>query len=157
MLADSVEASSRTLADPTPAKIQGLVQKMINKVFVSSELNECELTLKDLHQIAKSFTRVLTGIYHKRIEYSEPAEKRAKGTEAASSQLATESETDANTTETPEQKKPEQKKAEQKKTEPKKNGRRSAGETEGSETAKDSSAEKPANGSSKETLKRLGM
>ena len=75
MLADAVEASSRTLSDPQPAKIQGLVQKIINKVFASGELNECELTLQDLHQIAKSFTRVLTGIYHRRIEYSEPAEK----------------------------------------------------------------------------------
>lgn len=75
MLADSIEASSRTLSDPSPAKIQGLVQKMINKVFASGELNECNLTLKDLHKIAKSFTRVLTGIYHRRVEYNEPAEK----------------------------------------------------------------------------------
>jgi putative nucleotidyltransferase with HDIG domain len=75
MLADAVEASSRTLSVPVPAKIQGLVQKIINKVFASGELNECNLTLQDLHLIAKSFTRVLTGIYHRRIEYSEPAEK----------------------------------------------------------------------------------
>lgn len=48
---------------------------MINKVFSSGELNECELTLRDLHVIAKSFTRVLNGIYHQRIAYAEPAEK----------------------------------------------------------------------------------
>ena len=75
MLADSVEASSRTLSDPTPAKIQGLVQKMINKIFASGELDESELTLKDLHLIAKEFTRVLQGIHHRRVEYSEPADK----------------------------------------------------------------------------------
>jgi len=75
MLADAVEASSRTLSEATPAKIQGLVQKIINKVFASGELDECDLTLQDLHLIAKSFTRVLTGIYHRRVEYSEPAEK----------------------------------------------------------------------------------
>ena len=75
MLADSVEASSRTLSDPSPAKIQGLVQKMINKIFASGELEESNLTLKDLHLIAKSFVRVLTGIYHRRVEYAEPAEK----------------------------------------------------------------------------------
>lgn len=75
MLADAVEASSRTLSEATPAKIQGLVQKIINKVFASGELDECDLTLQDLHFIAKSFTRVLTGIYHRRVEYSEPAEK----------------------------------------------------------------------------------
>ncbi|MBL7662409.1 HDIG domain-containing protein [bacterium] len=78
MLADSIEASVRTLSDPTPARIQGVVQKMINNIFSSGQLDECDLTLQDLHQIAKSFTRVLTGIHHKRIEYSEPVEKRNK-------------------------------------------------------------------------------
>ena len=75
MLADGIEAATRTLADPSYDRIQGLVQKMINKVFASGELDECELTLKDLHAIAKSFTRVLSGIYHQRIAYAEPAEK----------------------------------------------------------------------------------
>lgn len=76
MLADSVEASSRTLQDPTPAKIQGLVQKMINKIFVSGELEESHLTLKDLHLIAASFTRVLGGIYHRRIDYGDALDKQ---------------------------------------------------------------------------------
>ncbi len=75
MLADGIEAAARTLSEPSIDRIQGLVQKMINKVFASGELDECELTLKDLHAIAKSFTRVLGGIYHQRIEYAEPAEK----------------------------------------------------------------------------------
>lgn len=75
MLADGVEAAARTLAEPTFDRLQGLVQKMINKVFASGELDECELTLRDLHSIAKSFTRVLNGIYHQRIAYAEPAEK----------------------------------------------------------------------------------
>lgn len=69
MLADSVEASSRTLNDSTPARIQGMVQKTINNFFTDGQLNECELTLKDLHLIAKSFNRILTGIFHHRIEY----------------------------------------------------------------------------------------
>lgn len=75
MLADGIEAAMRTLQEPTQDRIQGLVQKMVNKVFTSGELNECELTLRDLHQIARCFTRVLTGIYHQRIAYAEPAEK----------------------------------------------------------------------------------
>ena len=75
MLADGVEAAARTLAEPTFDRLQGMVQKMINKVFSSGELNECELTLRDLHLIAKNFTRVLNGIYHQRIAYAEPAEK----------------------------------------------------------------------------------
>jgi membrane-associated HD superfamily phosphohydrolase len=75
MLADGIEAATRTLTEPSFDRIQGLVQKMINKVFASGELNECDLTLRDLHVIAKCFTRVLSGIYHQRISYSEPAEK----------------------------------------------------------------------------------
>jgi hypothetical protein len=78
MLADCIEAAARTLSEPTFDRIQGMVQKLINKVFASGELNECELTLKDLHAIAKCFTRVLTGIYHQRIAYAEPAEKGAE-------------------------------------------------------------------------------
>ena len=75
MLADGIEAAARTLSEPTADRIQGMVQKLINKIFSSGELNECELTLNDLHLIAKSFTRILTGIYHQRIAYAEPAEK----------------------------------------------------------------------------------
>lgn len=75
MLADGIEAAARTIGDPSFDRIQGMVQKMINKVFSSGELNECELTLRDLHIIAKCYTRVLSGIYHQRVAYSEPAEK----------------------------------------------------------------------------------
>lgn len=75
MLADVVEAASRTLMDPTAARIQGMVQKIINKVFSDGQLDECELTLKDLHEIAKSFNKTLSGIFHHRVEYPEPVSK----------------------------------------------------------------------------------
>ncbi len=75
MLADAVEAASRTLSDPTPARIQGMVQKIINNIFIDGQLDECELTLKDLHNIAKSFIRILSGIFHHRIDYPEPVHK----------------------------------------------------------------------------------
>ncbi|MFZ0482758.1 MAG: HDIG domain-containing metalloprotein [Desulfobacterales bacterium] len=71
MLADAVEAASRTLSNPTPARILGLVQNIINKIFSDGQLDNCELTLKDLHNIAKSFNKILNGIYHHRIEYPE--------------------------------------------------------------------------------------
>lgn len=71
MLADVLEAASRTLSNPTPSRIQGLVQNLINKIFSDGQLDECELTLKDLNNIAKSFTKILSGIYHHRIEYPE--------------------------------------------------------------------------------------
>ncbi len=78
MLADMVEAASRSLIDPTPSRIQGTVQKIINKVFSDGQLDECELTLKDLHKIAKSFNKTLSGIFHHRVEYPAIITKTAK-------------------------------------------------------------------------------
>jgi len=71
MLADVAEAASRTLANPTPARIQGMVQNLINKIFSDGQLDHCELTLKDLHKIAKSFNKFLNAIHHHRVEYPE--------------------------------------------------------------------------------------
>ncbi len=73
MLADVLEAASRTLENPTPARIQRLVQELINKIFSDGQLDNCELTLKDLHNIARSFNKILTAIHHHRIEYAETA------------------------------------------------------------------------------------
>lgn len=69
MMADAVEASSRVLNDPTPARITALVDKIINHIFLDGQLDECELTLKDISEIKKRFTYILTGIFHKRIDY----------------------------------------------------------------------------------------
>jgi putative nucleotidyltransferase with HDIG domain len=80
MLADIIEAASRTLENPTPSRIQGLVQTLINKVFSDGQLDNCELTLRDLDNIAKIFNKILNGIYHHRIEYFEGgAAARGKG------------------------------------------------------------------------------
>jgi putative nucleotidyltransferase with HDIG domain len=76
LLADQVEAASRTLSDPTPARIQGMVQKIINNVFADGQLDECELTLKDLHHIARSFNKILSGIFHQRIQYPQAVDKK---------------------------------------------------------------------------------
>jgi len=80
MLADVVEAASRTLENPTPSRISGLVNKLINKIFSNGQLDNCELTLRDLHNIGKSFNKILNGIYHHRIEYpdTEKDKKEAK-------------------------------------------------------------------------------
>ncbi|MGD9300219.1 MAG: HDIG domain-containing protein [Desulfobacterales bacterium] len=84
MLADVVEAASRTLDNPTPSRIQGLVQNLINNIFSDGQLDECELTLKDLHKIARSFNKILYGIHHHRIEYTE---KRASAGENSKGRL----------------------------------------------------------------------
>ncbi len=71
MMSDVLEAATRTLDNPTPARIQGLVQTLINKIFASGQLDYCEITLKDLHIMAKRFNVVLSGIHHHRIKYPE--------------------------------------------------------------------------------------
>ena len=69
MLADVVEAASRTLENPTPARIKSHVQGLINRLLEDGQLDECDLTLKDIHKIALSFNTILNGIHHNRIEY----------------------------------------------------------------------------------------
>jgi len=71
MLADSVEAACRALVKPTPRRIEETVKKVINNKFIESELAECDLTLSDLTLIADTFSRILTGAYHVRVEYPE--------------------------------------------------------------------------------------
>jgi hypothetical protein len=69
LLEDSVEAASRSLKDPTPETIQQLVRKIINDKFIDGQLDECELTLQDLHKIQASFVRNLAAIFHTRMKY----------------------------------------------------------------------------------------
>jgi putative nucleotidyltransferase with HDIG domain len=69
MLADTVEAASRTLKKPTIAKLEKFVWDIIMEKFTSHELGESELTLLDLEVIKKSFVQVLAGYFHSRIEY----------------------------------------------------------------------------------------
>ena len=76
MMADTAEAACRTLADPTPARIQKTVQTLITGLFSDGQLDQSTLTLKDLHAVTRSFVRALQGIYHARIEY--PAEVKAR-------------------------------------------------------------------------------
>jgi len=69
MLADSIEASVRSISDPTKGKIEEMVNKIIKDRLNEGQLDNCDLTLKDLEKIRKSFLKVLSGIYHQRIEY----------------------------------------------------------------------------------------
>ncbi|MEE9280862.1 MAG: HDIG domain-containing metalloprotein [Myxococcota bacterium] len=78
MLADSVEAASRTLADTSPARVQQLVQRLVNNYFRDGQLDDCSLTLRDLHAIARSFIDTLSAIRHERIDYPEATDSRGK-------------------------------------------------------------------------------
>ena len=73
MLADSVEAAVRSINEPTKGKIEEMVNNIIKDKLHSGQLNDCDLTLKDLETIRKCFLKTLNGIYHQRIEY--PTEK----------------------------------------------------------------------------------
>ena len=69
MLADSLEASSRSLDEPTPSRLKALVEKVINDKFIDHQLDECNLALTDLNKISRSFAYVLNAIFHNRVKY----------------------------------------------------------------------------------------
>ena len=71
MLADGVEAISRTLSDTSPAKLRAMIRRAIQDVVDDDQLAECALTLRDLSKIAEAFLSVLSGMHHQRIEYPE--------------------------------------------------------------------------------------
>jgi hypothetical protein len=71
MLADGVEAASRTLDKPTAGRIADLVDKIIGAQLSDGQLDECDLTLRDLRGIRDAFVRLLSGMLHSRIEYPE--------------------------------------------------------------------------------------
>lgn len=81
MLADAVEASSRTLSEPTPSRIQSHVSQIVKNIFASGQLDESQLTFQDINKLCDSFQRVLTGIFHHRIEYPDQKKERASASD----------------------------------------------------------------------------
>ena len=74
MLADTIEASTRTLNSPTVAKLEKFIWKQIMAKFESKQLENSDLTFKDLERIKKVFVQILAGHFHTRIEYPEQRE-----------------------------------------------------------------------------------
>ncbi|UAL51077.1 MULTISPECIES: HD family phosphohydrolase [Metabacillus] len=77
-IADSVEAAVRSMSSPTPDKIEKLIRGIITDRLQDHQLNECDLTLRELDIIAKSFSETLKGIFHSRIEYPEISKQKVK-------------------------------------------------------------------------------
>ncbi len=75
MLADSIESAARTLSERTPSRVRQLVRRIVQQKFSAGELDECPLTLRDLHGIEDAFIPVLMGTLHGRVEY--PWQKEA--------------------------------------------------------------------------------
>jgi len=71
MAADSVEAYIRSLTEPTKEQVEQGVRKIIKDKLNDAQLDECDLTLRDLDMIGRAFVKVLAGIFHDRIEYPE--------------------------------------------------------------------------------------
>lgn len=69
MISDSCEAAARSLEDPTPENIRFIVTKIIDAILSDDQLNECDLTLRELTLIRESIIRSLSAIYHSRIDY----------------------------------------------------------------------------------------
>lgn len=77
MLADAVEAASRALSKPTPGQIENMVDGIIAEKLADGQMDESELTFKDISRLRESFLRTLTSMMHARIEYPElPPEAR---------------------------------------------------------------------------------
>jgi hypothetical protein len=69
MLADNVEAAARVLENPTHSRIAALVDMIVDRILNDKQLDECDLTLKNIQEIKKHFVYILSGIHHKRIDY----------------------------------------------------------------------------------------
>jgi cyclic-di-AMP phosphodiesterase PgpH len=69
MLADAIEAASRTLVEPTPAKIRALIRTIVDDCLQDGQLDHTDLTLSDLRTVSESFLRILSNIFHQRIDY----------------------------------------------------------------------------------------
>ncbi len=89
MIADAVEAASRTLVDPTPAKIRAMIQAIIDDCLRDGQFDECDLTMRDLAAISDALERTVTTVFHHRIDYPgfdfnrEKARRRTTGTAPA--------------------------------------------------------------------------
>jgi membrane-associated HD superfamily phosphohydrolase len=71
MMADAVEAASKSLREPTVDKIQQFVDNIISKQIDEKQFNECNITLAEIEIVKKVLTKKLINIYHLRVEYPE--------------------------------------------------------------------------------------
>ena len=78
MLADSTEAAVRSINEPTEEKIEKMVNNIIDDKLASGQLDNCDLTLRDISKIKKCFLKALNGIHHERIEYPDDNKKEKK-------------------------------------------------------------------------------
>lgn len=69
MLADSIEATARSLEEPTSGRLNSIVENIIEAKFMDGQLDECDLSIEDLAVIKVTFKKILNAIYHQRMNY----------------------------------------------------------------------------------------
>jgi hypothetical protein len=79
MLADAAESSVRAMPEPTPGRLENQVHNMVTRRLMDGQLDECDLTLREVHQIEASLIRSLCGVYHSRIAYPKLASEKREG------------------------------------------------------------------------------
>ena len=75
MLADAVEGATRSLEEHTQPKINEVVRRIVNNKFIDGQLDECALTLREIDAISRTFTKVLSSMYHVRVKYPDALQK----------------------------------------------------------------------------------
>ena len=78
MLADGTEASVRSLTEKNPETIRAMVDRIIDERVADGQLDECDLTFRDVQKIRDAFCELLLGVYHERIPYPEDRIARIK-------------------------------------------------------------------------------
>jgi membrane-associated HD superfamily phosphohydrolase len=71
MLADGTEASVRSLEEKTPDRIGEMVERIVSEKVADGQLDDCDLTLRDVQRVKEAFRELLAGVYHERIPYPE--------------------------------------------------------------------------------------
>jgi hypothetical protein len=88
MIADAVESASRTLSEPTPARIDQLVREIANRRLLDGQFDECDLTLSELHDIVGAVSKSLASSYHGRVVYPAGGEAKQPETKTAAASAA---------------------------------------------------------------------
>ncbi|MDI6840894.1 MAG: HDIG domain-containing protein [bacterium] len=78
MLADAIEATARSLPDPTPSKLKGIIEDTVERRIDDGQLSKVNLSFEELKKIETSFLPILVGIFHPRIEYAKSTRKESK-------------------------------------------------------------------------------
>ena len=82
MLCDGVESAVRALNEPTVGRIEGVVHQIITTRLNDGQLSDCDMTMREIHQVEESLVKSLCGIYHGRVAYPKAAKPREEGNRA---------------------------------------------------------------------------